>query len=50
MVRLFYRFIGFRFVWIRWEFPHILNATGLTGEGAEIGVLHGKYLAYILRN
>ncbi len=50
VVRLFYRFIGFRFVWTRWEFPHILNATGLTGEGAEIGVLHGKYSVYLLRN
>ena len=48
-VRLFYRFIGFRFVWTRWEFPYILNVTGLTGEGAEIGVLYGNYWAYLLR-
>ena len=49
LVRAFYRLIGFRFVWTRWALPFVLNATGLTGEGAGIGVLSSSFSAYLLR-
>ncbi len=32
----------------RGEIPNILNARGLTGDGAEIGVKHGQFSEYLL--
>ena len=34
----------------RGELPFILNAKGLTGEGAEIGVKHAQFSEYLLAN
>jgi predicted O-methyltransferase YrrM len=34
---------------VRAELPHLLNARGLLGRGAEIGVMKGNYSAHILR-
>jgi Methyltransferase domain len=34
---------------VRSELPHLLNARGLLGRGAEIGVMKGNYSAHILR-
>lgn len=40
---------GLFYVRDRWELPHILNARGLLGEGAEIGVLRGQFSEFLLR-
>lgn len=34
---------------VRAELPHLLNARGLLGRGAEIGVMKGNYSAHLLR-
>ncbi len=41
---------GIPFVLNRGELPFILNAQGLLGEGAEIGVKHGQFSEYLLAN
>ena len=40
--------VGVPFVLNRGEIAAILNARGLTGEGAEIGVKHGQFCEYTL--
>ncbi len=47
ILRTSYR-VGIPFVLNRGEFPFILNAMGLKGEGAEIGVKHGQFSEYLL--
>lgn len=37
------------FVMGRDEFPHVLNARGLVGSGAEVGVMKGEYSELLLR-
>jgi hypothetical protein len=47
--RLSYR-TGIFYIHKRWELPHILNAKGLLGEGAEIGVQQGDFSELILES
>lgn len=46
-LNLIYRF-GVPGLLNRGEIPNLLNARGLTGEGAEIGVKHGQFSEYVL--
>jgi hypothetical protein len=47
-VRQLYPITRQRFIWTRYEFPFILNAMGLVGEGAEVGIFRGSYSTYCL--
>lgn len=47
LLGLAYR-MGFRILVNRGEIPALLNARGLVGEGAEIGVKHGQFSEFLL--
>lgn len=47
LVRHTYRY-GLVYLRSRAELPHVLNARGLLGEGAEIGVLRGEFSELLL--
>ena len=49
VLRSTYRF-GSPYVYNREELPHLLNAHGLVGEGAEIGVRTGDFSRHILEH